>query len=316
MTRISHCLLFPLSLILALTLSLSSCKQKHNVAFDEMAFENIKNYIYAFSSGTLSRAEPIVVKFTEAIATQSDFGKTLSKDLLQFKPNIKGKTFWKDENTLVFEPENILESDQSYTATLQLGEIIKGTDEIQDFQFAFETPSLFLQYENKGLQLQNNGDSTYMMSGLINSSDFMSPEEVEPLLSASFSEDVKIEWAHSNQMRTHQFDIQNINRADKEKTLQIEIDNKGVSNKEIKEKIKIPALSDFKVNSIYANKGNTQELVIEFSDRINSDQMLSGLVNIIGKSSKTEFPFTLKKEKNQLIIYPNQIINEQSIRNR
>lgn len=72
------------------------------------------------TSGVIAADQAVAVRFSGPQVSQSAVGKTLSPNPFTFTPHIEGKAFWKDPQTLVFEPSEPLYERKSYHARLSL----------------------------------------------------------------------------------------------------------------------------------------------------------------------------------------------------
>ena len=94
--------LFLLSLIL--WVSYSSCRT--DLEAKEMT-TNMSNYIYAYTSNSISKADPIRIQLTSPIGKDL-VGTEVDKSIFSFKPSISGTAQWQDEQTIVFQPKENL----------------------------------------------------------------------------------------------------------------------------------------------------------------------------------------------------------------
>ena len=75
---------FPLFL-LALLLIASSCKKNREA---EPLNDAVSSYLYAYTSGTISKASPIRVVFTQAAVGAEEVGSDASANLISFSPAV------------------------------------------------------------------------------------------------------------------------------------------------------------------------------------------------------------------------------------
>ena len=69
--------------------------------------KGFSEYISAYTSGIVPANAVVEIRFTPGFAAKTD--KSSTSGLFTFDPAIKGKTEWKDDNTLVFTPSKILD---------------------------------------------------------------------------------------------------------------------------------------------------------------------------------------------------------------
>ena len=72
------------SLLLFITLILAvSCKKKEGVSNGS---EVVNAYIYAYTSGVISKADPIRVRFAEPVIEATSIGELVEEKILKFSP--------------------------------------------------------------------------------------------------------------------------------------------------------------------------------------------------------------------------------------
>ncbi|WAC39861.1 hypothetical protein [Pedobacter sp. SL55] len=112
-------------------------------------------YIDAYTSGIISKKSYIRVHLANSVSNTTDLGET-DKKLFDFSPSIKGKTYWIDAQTLEFRPDENLEPDQNYEATLNLAKIFPVEEKLEEFEFDFKVIKPGLAFTENGLVSQNN----------------------------------------------------------------------------------------------------------------------------------------------------------------
>ncbi|HRF39099.1 MAG TPA: hypothetical protein PK198_09940, partial [Saprospiraceae bacterium] len=95
-------LLLSLAVFAVISSTVSCTKKPDNIS--RVIPESIGAYVYAFTSGMISKASHIKVQFATAAVEAASVGKEAAAGLISFSPGIKGKAVWEDERTLVFQP--------------------------------------------------------------------------------------------------------------------------------------------------------------------------------------------------------------------
>jgi hypothetical protein len=80
-----------------------SCKSK-------VATNEPNPYIFANTSGIISKTDPIKVIFAGNMVEPKAVGGYITSDAFSISPSVEGKAVWQDEKTLVFKPTKELES--------------------------------------------------------------------------------------------------------------------------------------------------------------------------------------------------------------
>ncbi len=263
--------------------SVSSCKKKPSDPA-RLIPESIGAYVYAFTSGMVSKAAPIKVQFAASAVEAASVGKEAPDGLISFKPAIKGRATWEDERTLAFQPENMLASKTSYTATVQLKKIFSGLpQDAESFSFDFRTKDQYFSVEADGISAPDPENlSKQEISGIVTTADVAGEDELPGLITAKQNgKALPVTWTQSGDQLTHYFSVENVSRGNKASNVDLAWNGKplGVTLKDSK-KIEVPALGDFKVVNARVVQYPEQYLLLHFSDPLLNGQNLDGLVRL------------------------------------
>ena len=83
--------------------------------------EQIAKVVNYVTAGPIRASETIEVKFVDAV--KNIVSPENLENVFEFSPSIAGKAYWKDDQTLVFEPEEKLTFFKKYRASVKLNEI-------------------------------------------------------------------------------------------------------------------------------------------------------------------------------------------------
>ncbi|HKK75807.1 MAG TPA: MG2 domain-containing protein [Saprospiraceae bacterium] len=289
--------------LFTLAILVSACQPKAPREVSSLSAEN--PYVFAYTSGIISAADPIVVEFANDVIETDQIGQEVQADLLSFSPGIKGVLAWENTRTLRFTPEKLLPAAATYQAKLQVAKVLKAAKgENRTFDFEFQTKAQNLALEIDNLRPLSNTDlSKQEIKGTLFTSDVALPEAIETTLDARQGQrNLDISWNH--QERTvHQFTVNGVNRGDNSSEVEIAWNGKalGVSQKG-ERKVSIPALGDFKVMEAEAFQEPEQYARIQFSDPLLKRQDLRGLISL--EDYTGDLRFTV--ENNQVRVYPTQ----------
>ncbi|MBR9919506.1 MAG: hypothetical protein GYB31_01625 [Bacteroidetes bacterium] len=294
---------FLFSLILALAFSFSSCKKEQSAA---PMNESVSSYVYAYSSGTLSRNAKLRVRFTQAAVDQEAIGQNLDEKLISLSPAASGRTYWEDPFTLVFQPDTYLEPATTYVATVYLGEIFQGVPaDARSFEFDFHIKAMEFDVSMEGLQAPDPADlSKQEITGILSTTDVADEEIVEGILTATQNGQSKnISWTHAGGGTEHRFTIKNVERGEKAENVEISWNGRslGVSQK-ASIQYEVPALGDFKITGAKVYQSPQQYISLHFSDPIDPEQNLNGLIRILDYSDNSNLSFSV--DGNAVLIYP------------
>jgi len=251
-------------------------------------------YIESYTTGIISKESPIRIRLAGDVQTIHEQNGALDAGIFDFSPSIKGKAYWVDERTIEFKPAERLDPDKSYSAEFKLSKITRVPDQFEDFKFGFQTIKPDFNVTFNGLQTATNTSTDQMkLTGFIQTADNENPDNVEKLISTSFTFPVQVNWQHNPVTKTHNFTITQLKREkDKVNPLTITWDGSSIGvDKKGSQEFVIPAIGDFKVLDIRASQDQDQYVLIQFSDAIKVGQELNGL---IGLGNVTDPAYTIE----------------------
>ncbi len=294
-----------LSLCAAMLLSITiiGCKKKtHTYITPDPAFSS---YVYAFSSGEVSKNSAIMVRFMDQVVTTDRIGTEVSDGVMSFSPKLEGTVLWEDDRTIKFSPEDGLPSGKSFIASVNLNKLFDNVPSaLRNFEFDFRTREQGYTVQVNGIRTVDISDlSKQEISGYIQTADVVEPEAAEQILSFTQKKNDKltIEWTHSNDQLNHEFTIKNVARGDRASAVELSWNGSsiGVSDRG-KKTVEIPAQGDFSAISAMVAQGENQHVIVTFSDPLKGTQNLEGLTLIKGYKGKLRHTIN----GNQLYIYP------------
>ncbi|MCB9082677.1 MAG: hypothetical protein H6555_13310, partial [Lewinellaceae bacterium] len=286
--------------------SLFTCKRQSG---DLHTLTEVNPFVYGYTSGVISRTQPIKVRFAQEVVAADAVGETLKKNPLTFSPAITGLAIWEDERTLRFDPQEPLPSATTYEATLQVSQVIsEAKKENASFRFAFRTREQFFQVDIAGLQATDlKNPAKQELRGTLYAADVADPAAVEKVLAVTQGgQALAVNWEHSADQLVHTFVIPAVNRGKGDSEVAVNWTGKplGVSINESR-KVKVTALGKFLVTDVRTQSGDEQYFVVRFSDPLKQDQNLDGLITL------KDFPGTFRYliEDNTVRVYPGQVLS-------
>ncbi|MFZ4543735.1 MAG: alpha-2-macroglobulin family protein [Saprospiraceae bacterium] len=301
--------------MIALAISCSSRKAHKNSPL-------VNNYIYAYTSGTISKSDPVRIRFANPVCALDMVGKPIPNGVFSVQPALKGQAIWEDTHTLLFAPQEVLKNKINYIGSIRLDKIFSNVPtEAGIFEFEFKTREQFFDVKIEGLQAVDMNDlKKQQIYGTLTTADAAEKEDCAAILNAKQNgKELSIGWTHSEDKRAHNFYINDIVRGDSESLVEINwngnplnIDNKGNAS------YKIPSLSNFCVVDAKVIQGDDQYVLVNFSDPIDPDQSLEGLIHFSNYKGVCRYI----KDKNFVRVYPalrivgqDKIICESGIKN-
>jgi len=286
-----------------LSISIIGCKKKtHTYITPDPAFSS---YVYAFSSGEVSKNSSIMVRFMDQVVMADRIGTEVSDGVMSFSPKLEGTVLWEDDRTIKFTPEDGLPSGKSFIASVDLDKLFDNVPSaLHDFEFDFRTREQGFNVKVNGIRTVDVSDlSKQEISGYIHTSDVVEQAAVEQMLSFTQkkNDNLTIEWAHSTDQLNHEFTIKNVMRSERASKVELTWDGNSIDvNEKGRKAIDIPAQGDFSAISAMVTQGENQHVIVTFSDPLKGTQNMEGLTLIKGYKGKLRHTIN----GNQLYIYP------------
>ena len=292
---------------------LAGCQNNNAPAGEASGVVEVNRFVYAYTSGVISRGDVIRVRFAQPAVTAGQVGEQAQKGLLSFSPDIDGSANWEDEQTLVFQPEEWLPTGQAYQARVNLTKVIDNVaGEDKDFSFSFKTRDQHLHVSFDGLSVPNANDlRAQQLRGQVNTSDLVDIEAVKSTLSASQNgRALSVNWNNSNGLQ-HDFVIEGIERSEQASRIQVSWDGKAIGTQDSEDQdFEIPSLSDFKILGVQVNTGEDQYISLQFSDPLLGSQNINGLVALTDYEGTYRFLI----DGTELRVYPsNRVAGEHKL---
>ena len=282
-------------------IALVGCKQK--LVSPAEQFENLNKYqayITEVSHGIISAQSDVRVVLNTPIEAWNN-GDELDSDLLRVSPKTKGKVVSLDKRTIAFIPENGFKQDTEYQFTLALSEIEKDLpNELKTLTFGVKT--LKQQFNIYTNALQSYSKSRQYINGQLRASDILSLTTAKQLLSVKHKgKAISVKFDAAVEKGTQfQFKIDSIQRYDEDSDLEIAWDGTKFNIESSGQNtIKISGKNNFTVLDASVETGESQVVLINFSDPVKKGQNFKGLVTLDG-ASKPKYAV----EGNTLKLYP------------
>ncbi len=303
----THLKRLQLTLLLIIFASAIACKK--NMEQQPVSQTELNPYVYAYTSGVISRAAPLKIQFTQEVATEEEVGKEAPQALIQLNPATPGKLYWEDNRSLRFQPDGYFREATSYRATINLKSIIPDARKNnRTFSFSFQTLEQGMQLTLEGLQAAQVTDlSKQELKGVVYTFDVAEASEVESSLKAIQNRsDLLIQWNHATDQRAHSFTVQDIQRGEQDSEVRLQLNGKplGVDQDEQKT-LQVPSLNKFVITRAEVVADAPHYLRVLFSDPIEKDQELEGLLRLQGY----EGGFNFLIDGQEVRLYPREPLN-------
>ena len=227
-----------------------------------------------YTSGVIAEGEPIVVSFKNAEELKVKYGETIPSNAFNFKPTLKGKAVWIDENTVGFQYDNI-DKEQNYVCTFQMSEFVDvPSDMTLQFGFAVRRQNMSL------VSAQPYCTSGETMSYILRVA-FATPidsDDAIKLFDKSFHNDHPVEVNYEGN-NIFDFEIQDLQRQDKDYQIHVVLNGESLDTKtKIERDLTVYAKGVFVPVAFDVDKTSTKGTLI-FTQPLKENQNLDGFVS-------------------------------------
>ncbi|WP_422349023.1 alpha-2-macroglobulin family protein [Flagellimonas sp.] len=293
-------------LFVFLLICIVSCKKKVDPENLDNLFK-FKDYISYHTHGNESIATPIQIVLAQPL-DQFELTQELPSEYLKISPKVDGKLVIENGRELTFQPSEYLKPDTEYMVSLQLHKLFDDIErDFKQYTFGFKTlaPNFKISLGN----LQSYSKNWQYLTGTLEASDVLSAEKISAILSATQeNKKVAINWQNTTEdAKYFSFTIDSISRKTDDSELQLSWDGSELNiDNEGSETYTIPGLNKFVVVDAKTSTAPNAALTLNFSEPLNENQNLNGLVTIEGAES-----LRYEVDGNVLRVYPsNRILGE------
>lgn len=245
-------------------------------------------YVSAYTGGVVSQAASVRVQLTKPLE-MVDLNGEVQGNPFRFTPALKGKTYWRDNQTLEFVPEEkALKSGQVYQVSFRLGDYAGVPKGMEKFEFSFRVMERSFMLDLQGIDISPDRPAEASFRGVIRLSDVMERGEVEKMFAVKSSDGQSLTVAIEPREKSdhYAFTISGIRRSDEEVNLTLTVNGeKAAMTKKAEEKIRIPAMNSFQFLTGRRITEPENGVQLSFSEPLQESQDLTGLISIVGLSS-------------------------------
>ncbi|MDL2282630.1 alpha-2-macroglobulin, partial [Parabacteroides sp. OttesenSCG-928-G06] len=293
-------------LLSAVIFGLFSCKQQRQPA-EVIPSGDYLPYISAYTGGLISQKASITVQFTQP-QDVVELSSELKENPFRFTPSLKGKSYWRDNKTLEFIPEEYaLKPGQVYQASFSLGNYVKVPKELETFRFSFKVTEHSFSLETVDIDITPQHPEEASLRGVIRLSDVVDRKEVEKMFSVRTTDNqsLTLQLEPETASAQYTFRVPAIRRGEEDINLILTIDGKKAGmEKRVEEKILIPARNSFRFLTGRRIHEPEQGIQLSFSQPLSSNQDLTGLIDVSGLSSPV---FQISDDKVNIFFEPSAL---------
>lgn len=266
--------------------------RSQKIVKNEAYYEAVSQYIYAFTSGSISRDEAVRVRFVNAAVSMEQVGKAVPASVFSTDPKIEGQAVWEDDRTIKLTPKNALTPGKRYTGQVALNRIYAEAPALaKRFEFDFNIRELAYEVATEGISVDPNDPRQQRVTGRVRVNERCEAANIEQMFAAKQgNKALLVSWKHSDDGREHQWTVAGVERSNAASSVRLAWSGKPIGvAKNMAEEQPVPPLGEFSVLSAKAVQVEEQYVLLNFSDPISSAQDLAGLIRIENYQGKLRY---------------------------
>lgn len=287
-----------LGLAVVCTLVLDACTTRDAHIQPDAAFTP---YIPAFTAGHISARSPILIHIADGQRWR-DTTEAAIQDLFDLDPGVTGTVRWEDDRTLAFVPAERLAQDRTYTVSFKLGRLIEVPNGLEVFKFQVSTYKQSLDVKVSDMQSLSATDLTWQrLIVSVYTSDDATGQDLDGCFSATQQgRKLPLTWEHEPNGRFHRFTADSVRRGDKASLVEISWNGKKIDSEDAATlPFDVPAIGDLILISATTFSEDEQYAALQFSDPLDANQELNGLIGINGAEG-----VRISLEGSKVLLYP------------
>lgn len=274
---------------------------------NEAYYESVSQYVYAFSSGAISRDEVLRVRFVNAAVSQEQVGQAVPSNIFSTDPKIEGSVVWEDDRTIKLSPKSPLPAGKRYTGQVALKKIYADVPELaRTFEFNFHVRELAFDVSTDGISAQPAQPEQQQITGRVRINEACEAAKVEQMLAArQGNKSLLVSWKHHDDGQTHEWTVVGVERSNAPSQVRLAWSGGPIGvDKNLEEIQKVPAFGEFSILSAKAVQIEEQYILFNFSDPVSAGQDLNGLIRIENFNGKLRYV----TDGNFVRVYPGERI--------
>lgn len=257
--------------------------------------DEFADFIANHTSGTISKSDPIRIDFKRPIDLSLD-----PNNHLEITNGPTGIWQWKDSLRAVFKHSSPFQGGAFYSIRVDLAGLFEQVPAAlahASFNIGILQPEFEVTHD--GLHFMDGQVSTFRTTLTLRTADHITDHEAEKMFRIlDEHQDLQIQWNHINS-RLHQVSVSKIQRSLDTYPLRFHWVGSVIGmNKQIETKILVPAKGDFRVTRVSLDPESANYVEIYFSDLLNRQQSMDGLIEIEDLDD-----YTYQVTTNQLLLF-------------
>ncbi|MEM6397827.1 MAG: MG2 domain-containing protein [Bacteroidota bacterium] len=269
-------------ILLAFSLIFISQSCNKDPLANQPSAQEISAYLTGYTSGQIGPKQPVRLQFAQPMVESTDGNKEAPSDWLTFEPSTSGRTVWENTRTILFEPTDSWQPGQEYVATAHLSRAIDTLESgPKTYTFGFAVRKQTLRFVVDGLEADGDDITSQKLTGRIILGDPVKASDLQGLITATQNEQ-ELSVSYEGEGAQYGYVVTGIQRQEEAGVLDLRWSGTKLGNEDLSgaRQVNIPAISDFSVTEVIAERDPEPRVRIRFSDPIDPNQDLTGLISL------------------------------------
>ncbi|MEN0038549.1 MAG: MG2 domain-containing protein [Cellvibrio sp.] len=229
---------------------------------------------------------PLYIRFTHPVVTEAQVNTAFDKKLVSLDTKIPVNITFISTTELRIQPAERLPNDTAIHVRLSPKGLEGIEQSLDDFEFDVRTIKQDFDLRVNSLSAEENDEELMRLSGVITTADTVALDDVKKILRVTVNDQpVDVIWTQETDAKTNTFLITGIMRGETAGKIHLEWDGAsiGSSDKGARD-LEIPAQKEFQITGVQVIRSPNTAIEIQFSEALNRNQNLSGLISVGGKT--------------------------------
>lgn len=291
-----------LTLIIIFSVSCDGKLQKEN---SDNSTENIspESFVFSNTSGMVNAGANLRIDFNKKFDLINSHQSEINNDIVWLKPELKGKLIYNGNSSLIFKPDELMQRGKEYTCVVDLSKLFNDIPDNLEYTFKFGVIQLDVSVMANEFESHISDDKKLnYIDGKIIGSDDLVIDDINNIINAEQDgKRLTVIKLASDKKEVILFRIENIERKIDESEVDIFWNAKSLGSSDKGEITKtIYPIGIFKLTDIKVVNTPDQYIKLSFSDNIDKNMNLDGIVYVVGNKD-----YKLDVNTNNIIIYTN-----------
>lgn len=263
-----------------------SATEPKPAAEGEAATTGWEAHIADYPKRWIAAEAPLYIRFTHPVVTEAQVNAAFDKKLVSLNTKIPMNITFISTTELRIQPAERLPNDTAIHVRLSPKGLEGIEQSLDDFEFDVRTIKQDFDLQVNSLSTMEGDDEQMQLSGTITTADSAELGAIKKILQIQVNKKAtSVVWTQELNKKKHAFLLSGIQRGDSTGNLHLKWDGAaiGSSDKGARD-LEIPAQKVFQVTGVQVIRSPNIAIEIQFSEALNTNQNLSGLISLGGKT--------------------------------